>query len=264
MSFSQAILLHMPAWLLCILMMVIYMALAVFGLVIARKYYPHHKCKLHNDIAGYIFSTLSAIYAVLLAFTVVITWQDFDKAHDITVYEANSIASLYKHADQFPNDLQANIKNELVVYVKTIINEEWPMMAVGKGSDNVQKIQENLWKYYHGFQPKDETQKIFLAESVQKLNRASEMRIQRIDDAGQGLHAIFYFVLIIGSFITIGFTMLLSTENIIPQLIMTSMLATMIAISLFTIMALDYPFTGDINIQPDALNKVFLSWPGKK
>ena len=249
----------MPAWLLCFLMVVIYVAISITSLLIIRKFYPHYKCKLHNDIAGFIFATIGVIYAVLLAFIVVITWQDFDKAEDVTINEANCIAALYRDATPFPAGFRAELKSELTDYVKAIINEEWQTMAKGQKGVNVQKIQEKLWKLYSGFQPKNETQKIFFAESVKKLNQAAEMRRQRIVYASAGINPLLYFVLIAGSFITIAFTMLFGTENIIPHLIMVSLLATMIAITLFTVIAMDYPFTGDISITPDVFTKMLSS-----
>lgn len=259
MSFIQILLTLIPASLLCFLMVVIYVALAVTGLLIIRKFYPHYKCKLHNDIAGFIFATVGVIYAVLLAFTVIITWQDFDKAQDVAINEANCIASLYRDATPFPVGFKAFLQGELKNYVNAIINEEWQMMAKGQKSANVQKIQEKLWQLYGSFQPKNETQKIFLAESVKKMNQAGEMRRQRIVYASEGIHPLLYFVLFVGSFITIAFTMLFGTENIIPHLIMTSLLAAMIAITLFTVMAMDYPFTGDISIQPDVFTNMLSS-----
>jgi hypothetical protein len=233
-------------------MVVLYVGVSIAGLLIIRKFYTHNKCKPHNDIAGFIFATIGVIYAVLLAFIVVVTWQDFDKAQDVTVNEANCIAALYRDSTPLPAEFRAELKSELTNYVKAIINEEWQMMAKGKRSASVQKIQEELWELYSGYQPKNETQKIFFAESVKKLNQAAEMRRQRIVYASTGIHPILYFVLIIGSFITIAFTMLFGTENIIPHLIMVSLLAAMIAITLFSVIAMDYPFTGDISINPDA------------
>jgi hypothetical protein len=132
-------------------------------------------------------------------------------------------------------------------------------MARGQRSVNAQKMQEELWKLYSGFQPKNETQKIFFAESVKKLNQASEMRRQRIVYASTGINPLLYFVLIAGSFITIAFTMLFGTENIIPHLIMVSLLAAMIAITLFSVIAMDYPFTGDISITSDVFTNILLT-----
>ena len=251
MPFIQILLVHIPAWLFCLLMVFLYISISITGLLIIRKYYPHYKCKLHNDIAGFIFATLGVIYAVLLACIVVMTWQDFDKAQDVTVNEANCIAALYRDATPFPAEFRAELKSKLTNYVRDIINEEWQMMGTGQRSASVQNIQEELWKLYGGFQPKNETQKIFLTESVKKLNQATEMRRQRIVYASSGINPLLYFVLFAGSFITIAFTMLFGTENIIPHLIMVSLLAARISITLFTVIAMDYPFTGDISIKPD-------------
>ncbi|KFZ45028.1 hypothetical protein DS62_02250 [Smithella sp. SC_K08D17] len=59
--------------------------------------------------------------------------------------------------------------------------------------------------------------------------------------------------------ILIDFTMLFGTENIIPHLIMVSLLAALIAITLFTVIAMDYPFTGDISITPDVFKNILSS-----
>lgn len=256
MSLTQSILFHVPTWLLCIFMVAVYVAASIAGLLFVRKIYPHTKCKLHNDIGGFIFATLGVIYAVLLAFTVLITWQGFDKTQDNTVNEASCIGSLYRYADSFPAGFQARLKNDLVLYTRAIIGEEWPLMAKGHGSENVQKMNENLWKLYNGFQPENETEKIFLSASVHHMSRVSELRIQRIAASGEGIHPLIYFVLIMGSIMTIVFSMLFGTENIIPHLIMTALMAAMIAISLLTIVALDYPFTGDLIIKPDVFTDV--------
>lgn len=259
MPFIQTLLVHLPAWLFGLLMIVVYVTIAIASLLVIRKIYPHHKCKPHNDIAGFIFATLGVIYAVLLAFIVVITWQDFDKAQDVTVHEANYIAALYRDSTPFPAEFRAELKSELTNYVNAIINEEWQMMAKGQRSASVQRIQGELWQLYGGFQPKNETQKIFFAESVKKLNQAAEMRRQRIVYADTGIHPILYFVLIVGSFITIAFTMLFGTENLVPHMVMVSLLAALIAITLFTVIAMDYPFTGDISITPDVFKNILSS-----
>lgn len=85
------------------------------------------------------------------------------------------------------------------------------------------------------------------------------MRRQRIIYASSGINPLLYFVLFAGSFITIVFTMLFGTENIIPHLIMVSLLAALIAITLFTVIAMDYPFTGDISITPDVFKNILSS-----
>jgi hypothetical protein len=251
MSFIQFLLIYVPTVLIGFLIIIIYVFLTIISLVILRKYYPTHRRKSHNDIAGFIFATLGVIYAVILAFTVVVTWGDFDKANETTNKEANCIASLYQNTTPFPAEFRERLKGELKEYVNAIVSDEWQKMAKGQRSSQVEEIQEKLVRLYSGFQPKNEIQKIFLVESVKKMNEASEMRRLRLVYASTGIHPILYAILIVGSFITIAFTMLFGTENHIEQLIMTASLAAMIAFSLFTIIALDYPFTGTFSIEPD-------------
>jgi hypothetical protein len=263
MPLIQSLLLHVPTFLLGFIIIFFYVSSTIIGLIIIRKIYPYDRCKKHNDIAGFIFATLGVIYAVILAFTVVVTWEQFDKADDITGREANCIASLNQDTMAFPAEFRARLKGELKDYVNAIINDEWKTMERGKRSSKVHDIQQEIVRLYSGFQPKNETQKIFLAESVRKLNEASELRRQRVLYAGSGLHPILYVVLFAGSFITIGFTMLFGTENFKEHLIMSSALAAMIAIILFTIISLDYPFTGKFSIDPDVFVKILPTLLGK-
>ncbi len=256
MPFIQFMLFHVPTVLLGFLIIFIYIFLTTISLVIIRKYYPCNRRKSHNDIAGFIFATLGVIYAVILAFTVVVTWEQFDKADEITTKEANCIASLYQNATPFPAEFRQQIKNELTQYVSTIVSKEWPKMARGQRSSEVEEIQHKIVRLYSSFQPKAENQKIFLTESVKKMNEASEMRRLRLVYAATGIHSLLYAILIAGSFITIAFTMLFGTENYIEQLIMTASLAAMIAFALFTIIALDYPFTGTFSIEPDVFKNM--------
>ncbi|MDD5594320.1 MAG: DUF4239 domain-containing protein, partial [Candidatus Margulisbacteria bacterium] len=228
-----------------------YVGFSVLGLFIIRAFFPPHKFKLHNDVAGSIFATLGVIYAVLLAFMVIVTWQNYDEANKNAAREANYLADLYRDSTPLPAAFRSELKTDLKNYVDSIINDEWPIMARGERSAKVQAAQGKLWSLYGGFLPKNETAKVFFAESVKKLNEACETRRQRLLDATSGIHPILYFVLIFGGLLTVAYMLLFGSENFGPQLIMTSMLAALIALTLFTIVALDYPFTGDISIKPD-------------
>jgi Protein of unknown function (DUF4239) len=253
----QSLLYHFPTPVLGLAIVAIYVVLSIAGLCIVRKFFPAHTFKRHNDIADPLFTTFGTIYAVILAFMVIVTWQSFDGSNTDAAREANYLADLYRDSTPMPASFRSEIKADLKSYVSAIITEEWPNMSSGQGrSQKVQVEQQKLWNLYAGFQPKNETQRVFFAESVKKFNEACEMRRQRLLDAGTGLNGILYFILIVGGLVTIAFTLFFGTENFGPQLLMTSMLATLIGLTLFTIMSLDYPFTGDISIKSDVFKTV--------
>lgn len=258
MSVIQFLMENVNTYILGFVIVAIYVLAAISGLFIMRKYLPHEKCKNHNDVAGFIFATMGVIYAVLLAFVVIVTWGNYDKASEITSKEANSIASLYRDSTAFPPEVRNQIKSTLHDYVKAIIEDEWPQMVRGK-SAKVQEIQGNLWLIYTNYIPENETQKTFLIESVKKLNDAGEFRRWRVLKAQENIQPILYFILIVGGFLTIAFICFFGTENFVPQIIMSSMLAVMIGLTLFTIIALDCPFSGNISIKPDVFRSVLSS-----
>ena len=251
MSFIMFLLLKIPTVLLGIIIVSTYVLLSIAGLFIIRKFHPPQKLKLHNDVAGFIFATLGVIYAVLIAFLVVITWQDFDEAQKNIAKEANYLASVYRDSSPLPAAIRNELKNNLADYVDSIVTDEWPTMIKGERSQKTQEAQEKIWRLFSNYRPQNETQKIFFAEAVKKLNDACEMRRTRLAQASSTIHPVLYFVLLIGGLMTISFTLFFGSENFVPQIIMTSMLAAMIALTLFTIIVLDCPFTGDISVQPD-------------
>lgn len=251
MSGVQWMLLHVPSFLIVVIIAAVYVSLSITGLFIMKKFHSPAKLKLHNDVAGFIFATLGVTYAVLLSFIVIVTWQNFDEAHENAAREANKIVSLYHDTRPLPAAFRSELKGDLVQYVQAVIEDEWPIMSTGGQSARAQQAQDAIWRLYAGYRPKTETQRIFFMESVDKLNEACELRRARLLEAHLAIHPVIYFVLIVGGLITIAFTVFFGTENFGPQIIMTSLLAAMIGIALSTVIILDFPFTGDVSVTPD-------------
>jgi len=256
MSCVQWVLLHIPSFLIVVIIAAVYVSLSIIGLSIMKKFHSPAKLKKHNDVAGFIFATLGVTYAVLLSFIVIVTWQNFDEAHKNAAREANYIVSLYHNTRPLPPAFRSELKGHLVTYVQAIIEDEWPIMIKGEQSAQAQQAQDAIWKLYSRYRPVNETQKIFFMESVDKLNDACELRRARLLEAHLAIHPVIYFVLIVGGLITISFTVFFGTENFGPQLIMTSLLAAMIGIALSTVIILDFPFTGDISVTADVFKAV--------
>ncbi len=248
MPFMQQVLLNVPTFLLGLIIVGGAIVLSIAGLLIVRRYIPHHKLKVHNDVAGPIFSTLGVVYAVLLGFAVIIVWQDFDKSSLNVQREANFLDDLYRDAECFPRDFKENVRTLTNDYAKVVMNEEWKTIAKGQASPRAGEILRKLWALYSSYSPKTETERIFFGESVRKLNNLCELRTMRLLDSRNGIHPLLWFVLITGGITTIAFTFFFGSENLRAQLTMSVLLAILISLILFTILLLDFPFTGDISI----------------
>ncbi len=256
MPFAQQILLIVPTFLLGAIMVLSSVILSTIGLFIVRRFVPHHKLKIHNDVAGPIFGTLGVIYAVLLAFVVIIVWENFDASRQNVQKEANCLEDLVRDTVAFPEDFKINTRALLKEYGSAVVNDEWKTMEKGKNSPNVSSILRKIWLLYSKYEIKDFTDKAFFEESIRNLNQLSELRDTRLMDSKNGLHPVLWFVLIIGGLTTITFAFFFGTENLAAQLAMSILLSILVSLILFTIFALDYPFTGGISINPDPFRSI--------
>lgn len=249
-------LLQMPSLLLGSAVVMLSITLSVGGLLFVRRFVSHQKLKSHNDIAGAIFGTLGMAYTVLVAFVVVTVWQSFDKATSNTDKEANCLVSLYRDCESFSEPSKQQIRALLNEYAKKVTSDEWPLLPKGQASPRVQEIINKLSILYSNYLPKAITDQIFFEESVGKFNGLCELRRERLIDSKHGIHPILWFVLIIGAIVTIGFTFFFGSENLRAQITMTILLAALIAIILFTILAFDFPFTGDVTISSEPFKEM--------
>ena len=257
MPITQSLLLHFPSLWLGAFIIAVSVVLSITGLVIVRRYISHQKLKTHNDIAAPIFGTIGMAYTVLLAFVVVVAWQGFDKSSQNAEKEANSLISLARDSGAFGSEFHGQAVALAKEYGKTVAKEEWSLLAEGKGSDKAHDAFEKLFALYTAYSPQNKREEIFLSESVINLNLLGELRRTRIFDAGQGLHPVLWAVLIVGGIFTVVFTFFFGSENHRAQIMMTSLLSALIAMILYTILVMDFPFTGKMGIKPAALHQMY-------
>ncbi len=256
MPLGQKLLWNIPVIPLGILIVLGAVVLAVAGLVLARRCMPARLLKTHNELTGAIFNALTTSYAVLLAFVVVVSWQNFDEAKVYVETEANCVVDLERNSMAFPQDFRETLRLILKKYADTVVNEEWKMLAHGQESMQARELLRKVWSLYNGYEPETEKEKIFYAESISKLNDLREMRRLRILESGTGLHPVLWFILIVGGITTVSFTFFFGADSLGAHVVMASTLAVIISLILFTILLFDYPFTGTAHISPQIFQRV--------
>jgi membrane protein YdbS with pleckstrin-like domain len=84
----------------------------------------------------------------------------------------------------------------------------------------------------------------------------ADARQERLLQANAVLPAILWAVLLIGAVIVVAFTYLFDLQSTLVHTLMVAVLALTIALVLFTVGALDYPFRGDKRVSLDAFLSV--------
>lgn len=90
----QRLINSVPLWLL-VLSVVATLELYSVGFMLAcRTKWGPDRLKLNNEVAGFKFSVIGVLYAVLLAFLVVAVWQNYNATETAVRNEAKAVGDL--------------------------------------------------------------------------------------------------------------------------------------------------------------------------
>jgi hypothetical protein len=233
--------------------------LAWIGLLIVRKTVHAHFLRQHHDMAGPFFNTLGAIYGIFLAFIVSNTWHYYDQTGSNIVQEARYLQSLHNNVSAFKDPFKGQIKTLLSEYRDALVTKEWPCLARGAGSPEATAALKRLTESYAIHQMEGEASEgPFFTESVKNLEEIRGLRASRIDDAASGLLPFLWVILIAGAVVLVIFSYLFGAQNFATHAVMTMLLTAVIALAFYTILTLDFPFTGPAAIGPEAFQRLNL------
>ncbi len=244
---------------MCFITIIVTAGISVGVLILRRRRIHWETFKENHEVGGFLFNALGLIYAVLLAFVVYATWSDYEEVNTVCDKEANIIQNLYLDCEGLPEENQSEIKKDLTEYLEMIVRDDWPLLAKGKTNQESREKLIEIWKNFNSIEnPATEKEKIYLGESLDKLNEITELRRLRNLGAQNHIPVIIWTVIFIGAMTSVGFSLFFGTRSFVIQATMTSLFAMTNAIIILMILALDYPFTGEIKISTNVYEQVLL------
>lgn len=244
---------NVPTLWLAVGMVLVAIGMTLLGLLLVRRAVELRQLRSQHDVAGFLIAVVGVLYAVLLAFMVVIQWEQFAAAHDNANTEATAVGNLDRDAVAL-GPQGRGLAVAVHDYATQIVSHEWPYMA--SHQEEAPKTDDYLnavWKAVTTAQPRGGTEASVVRQALSDVSTASEARRTRVEDSASELPGPLWVVLLVGGVLTIGFTYFFGLESVRSQAAMLSTLAALIALSLFVILTLDLPFTGDVAIEPTAL-----------
>jgi len=223
---------------------------AVAALMATRRLLPQRLIRESHQVAATTMQILGTSYAVLLAFVVVVVWQNFQDAESRTVQEATALATLYRLAAALPEPEQQQARDTIAEYASVVVEQEWPAMADGGSVPEARVLISRLWQIYTSLAATAQTNPAY-AESLQHVADLEDQRELRLLDARSDLPLFLWVLLIVGAVLTVGCIYFLGVTSSALEVTMTASLAGMIALILVLVYALDHPFRGDLSVSPD-------------
>jgi Protein of unknown function (DUF4239) len=229
---------------------------AVGGLALVQYLVPWQVREQHNDVAGFIYAVLGVLYAVLLGFVTIAVWEDFETARITAENEANELAEVFWLAHKLPEPEGERVQELARSYAQVVIDEEWPLMEQGQASPRAWALADQIRSSIQGFEPNTDAEQVLYDKGLERVHDLMDQRRSRLIEAGQGVPHVLRVVLVVGGILVVSFTYLFGMENTWSHRLMIGALAAVIALVLFTIYALDYPFAGIARVHPDAFELV--------
>lgn len=256
LSLEQSLCYYLSAMQLFLVCVAGPMLLSFFGLWVSRQIIPSHFLNQSHDVTGPFFSTLGTVYGIFLAFIVSTTWQEFSNTQSNLVQEARYLGDLYFATKAFQHPMQEKLQTLLRDYRDSVVNDEWKTMSVGEANPQSTELLKQIGTTYMHYKTTDPTESSFLHESLQNFSSMMGLRASRIDDSSSGLLPVLWCVLLVGAAATIGFSFLFGAHNFKAQAVMTMLLTGVISMTFFTIINLDFPFTGATTVSSEPLQSL--------
>jgi hypothetical protein len=235
---------------------------AVVGLAVVQRLVPPERREKHNDVAGFIYAVLGVAYAVLLAFVVIAVWQDYKTAQTTAESEANELAGVYFLASQLPEPERTRIRDLARTYARVVVEQEWPMMEQGQTSPRADSLLRQLRLELLQFDPRTRGEQVLYERGLTQLHDALDARRSQLLEVKEGIPHLLWVVLVGGGVITVSFTYLFGLKSNLAHALMVAALTLLICAILFTIGEFNNPFSGVVEIGPDAFREVLRSFGG--
>jgi uncharacterized protein YacL len=249
-----------PTWLWGAIMVALFVFIACAGLLIFHRLVHVSVRRAHNDLAGFTFAIVGVLYAVLLAFIAIATWESFSRASDIVENESDYAGGMYLDTAGLPDAKGQEIRSALEKYVSVVVDVEWPIQRTGVTPDQGWKPLRDLATAIATINPQTQGEAVIEAELLKTWNELYDARSARLSAVQGHIPGVIWAIVFFGAAITTGYTYLFGFENFGMHLAMTAILAATLGLIIVMIIALDWPFRGEISVSPAPFIMTQQSW----
>ncbi|WP_422742772.1 DUF4239 domain-containing protein [Mycobacterium sp. WMMD1722] len=253
-------LLQQPPIIVATLVVLGTVGLSVLGLIVFRRVTRSERFESANDVTAQTFALAGILYAVLVAFVVVVVWEQFADAKAAAESEANAISDLLRDSETLPPESREAVRASLVAYAEDVVNDEFVRLHHGEAIEQQSDQLSQIWQSYLDVRPVTQIQIAFLNEDIGKLNDLGSSRKVRISSGDAEIPTELWVLLVGGGAVMLTFTYLFGTKHIAVHAASVALAGALLSFVLYLIFALEHPFVGDLSVQTDPYEHVLETW----
>lgn len=235
----------LPVWTLALLVIGAAVCFSVVLQLLTRWYLGVDVLVRNHEVAGFKFAVVGVSYAVLLAFVVIVVWNDFDRAERAVHAEAERFYNLHRTSYTFPKETGEKMRQALLAYAVEVRDKDWPLMERGlRGNPSAAEALSRLSLAVGQAKPESLELLPSAIHAFNLMQQIADLRLERLSAVGGQVTPVFWGVILLGAVISLGYPAFFATKYVTAQILMTGGLAAIIGGTLFLTIVLNYPFSG--------------------
>src|SRR5262252_9118192 len=225
-----------------------------FGLeVVVHRRVPAETRERVSNSTAVMIQVLAVFYAVLVAFVIVSERSAITDANDHVAQEAAALSALYQDVGGFPPPARARVRTAIIAYDRSVLEHDFHAVeSTGEPSTETTRRLDALYAAVQSAEPELGTTP-FYTQAVSDLSDITKARRSRNADAGNTIPGPLFFLVVVISVFVLGVATLLNTRERGTHVALLAVLASVTALNLALIIALEHPFSGAIAVSSEPL-----------
>lgn len=223
---------------------------AVFAQFVVRKAFKQEDLMEHSTILEPLLGVVGTLFSVLLGFLVAGAMERYHDARVNVDLEANAVGDVFRLSRGLDEVDRTRIRHCCREYVNDVLDDEWKLMESHKSSDKAQEEYQRLWDAALSVEPKNDRITNIHQTILTSMQSVGQNRRMRIVASQHGLSEMQWFVVMLGSAITVIFTLFFPMKKASFHLILTMLVTLSLGLNIWLLSAYSTPFAGELRIVP--------------
>jgi hypothetical protein len=232
------------------ILVVVFAVIALFGQWAVSRLVKQEVLEVHHSAGEAMMGVVGTLFSVLLGFMVAGAMEKYHDAQIRAETEASNTASVFRVARGLSDIDRPRIRMFCREYVDVVIDSEWPKMRQGVKINHGWETYQKLWEAVVAVVPENERQNNLQQGLIASMQSLGENRRARILLAQQNVPPATWAIVGFGALVTLALSYVFASRFPRIQSMMTTLVATALALDIWLLGAYSRPFAGEFGIQP--------------
>ncbi|MFI5776345.1 hypothetical protein [Nocardia sp. NPDC051570] len=247
---------------LALIVAVVSAAVAVLVFVVGARVWPKKWQRDGHEIArDQVLDLITTFFVAVVAFVVVLCWQQYDNAENHTINEAKGLVATYWIAHSLPEPAHTRIQGLVRQYTQQVLGPEWTLMDREKRLGRL--AQETLSELHDAIAAvpvDDPTVADLRGKAFDSVQVVVDARQDRAIDADRDVPEFLVLALYVGTVLVLLSPVLSGIRVSLGSALMIGLLGIVIGSVLLQIHNLERPFSGQTQVPRSAFENAMATY----